>query len=361
MFALTKDTAKNLVTGAAILGTGGGGSPEEGLKLLFNAIDRKLKLNFISLEELSEDSLIVCPFYLGTVAPIAKTKKPVVFHDPMGIAMERMEKLLGKKVAATIAAEIGGFNTPIAIYIAASLGLPTLDADLGGRASPEMHQSVVNIFNIPRYPSIVTSETGNLIIVERYADIDDFESIARYLSTLAGKFVSVVNTPMDASTVKKVAVKCTISKCIEVGKVVKEANEKCKDPVKEVIVALNGYFLFKGIVKEYTWNNEGGFLIGKVIVEGVDEWKGHKFESRIKNEHIIAFRDNKPIVMPPDLISFLNEKGYAIMNSELKQGMIVNIIGARAPEVWRTPKGLELFGPRHFGFNYEYVPIEKLV
>jgi len=28
--------------------------------------------------------------------------------------------------------------------------------------------------------------------------------------------------------------------------------------------------------------------------------------------------------------------------------------------MWRTPKGIELFSPRHFGFDLDYVPIEEI-
>jgi len=34
--------------------------------------------------------------------------------------------------------------------------------------------------------------------------------------------------------------------------------------------------------------------------------------------------------------------------------------GASAPEIWRSEAGLKLFGPRHFGFDYDYVAFEKL-
>jgi DUF917 family protein len=71
--------------------------------------------------------------------------------------------------------------------------------------------------------------------------------------------------------------------------------------------------------------------------------------------------DQKPAVMPPDLIIFLDSDGYGITNDTLKQGLEVSVLAARAPQVWRTPKGLEFFGPKHFGFEYTYVPVEKLV
>jgi len=40
--------------------------------------------------------------------------------------------------------------------------------------------------------------------------------------------------------------------------------------------------------------------------------------------------------------------------------MKVTVIGVRAEKIWRTSRGIKLFGPRHFGFDFDYVPIEKL-
>jgi hypothetical protein len=49
-----------------------------------------------------------------------------------------------------------------------------------------------------------------------------------------------------------------------------------------------------------------------------------------------------------------------VTNDALKQGLEVSVLAAKAPDVWRTPKGLEFFGPKHFGFDHEYVPVEEL-
>lgn len=65
--------------------------------------------------------------------------------------------------------------------------------------------------------------------------------------------------------------------------------------------------------------------------------------------------------MPPDLIMFLAHKGHGITNDALALGLEVSVVAAKAPEVWRTKKGLEFFGPKHFGFDFTYAPIESLV
>ena len=54
-----------------------------------------------------------------------------------------------------------------------------------------------------------------------------------------------------------------------------------------------------------------------------------------------------------------NEEATRIRKLVEKLGLEVSVLAARAPDVWRTQRGLELFGPKHFGFDYTYVPVER--
>jgi len=362
LVALTDERdLEDLVRGTTILGVGGGGDPKEGLELLKKALSHSGRIEIISLEEVPRDSVVVCPYYVGTIAPTAKCSKPIKIRDPMEVAFREMEKYLGKKIGAVVAGELGGSNTAVALYIGAKLGLPAVDGDLLGRAAPELHQCTVHIFDVPMYPSVIVTETGNLILVKEYGDIDDYESIARYLSVLAGRFAAVVDTPLSPELLSKSLIKGSITKCLEVGRAVRIARERGEDPVETVVRNLGGWRIFEGEVERYEWKDERGFLIGEAVIKGKGPWDGRTFKSWIKNEHIMAWRDGKPIVMPPDMIMFLREDGEPITNTELKEGDQVIVVAARAPEVWRCEKGLELFGPRHFGFDYDYVPVEELV
>jgi len=44
-----------------------------------------------------------------------------------------------------------------------------------------------------------------------------------------------------------------------------------------------------------------------------------------------------------------------------KMGAEVAVIGYNTSNMWRTPKGIEVFGPKHFGYDFDYVPIEQLI
>jgi len=356
---LTEKDVEHLIMGAAILGTGGGGNPEEGLNMLKKDLKEGRRLTILSLDEVPNDALIVCPYFCGSIAPSKKKRKPAVFKDPMAVAFERMEKHLGKKAFATVAVELGGINTAIPLHVASMMNLPLLDGDYLGRSAPELLHSSANIFEVPLSPCVAVSESGNTVIIERYADLNEYEDMARSLSVVAGGFVAVVDTPIDGSAARKVIIKDTVSKCIEVGKTVKEANMTGRDPIAALVRCLSGVLLFKGLVKKYEWEDREGFLYGEALYEGVEKWKGHELKIWIKNENIIAWKDGTVVATAPDLICVVNEKGYAITNAELKEGMKAVVIGVRAPEVWLTPKGIKLFGPKHFGFTFDYTPIKE--
>lgn len=355
------EQVRDFVRGATILGTGGGGDPNEGLRLLEKVLSEGKKIKLVSLSEIDKESIIVVPYYVGTIAPDAKTRKPVRIQEPIKIAFREMERILGRKISAVLASELGGFNASLALYMGAYMDLPVVDGDLLGRAAPELHQCTVHIFGISMYPSVIVSETGNKVVIYEYSDIDDYEAIARYLSVLSGRFVAVVDTPLRIEDAEKAVIKNTMSICIKVGEAVRIARSKKIDPVEEVRKILDGWKIFEGIVESYQYRDEKGFLKGEAIVRGGGKYSGMKLKTWIMNEHLMVWINDKPVVMAPDLIMFLNDEGEGITNSELKEGMKVNVIASRAPEVWRTENGLKYFSPRRFGFDIDYIPIEELV
>lgn len=357
MKTLDAEEIECLVRGASIFGTGGGGDPKKGLKLLLEDLRLGRKLRVASLTELSADEMIVCPYFCGTIAPVPQKREKMIYSDPIFEAFKKIEKILGEKVSAVAATELGGFNTAVALHVASVMDIPLIDGDYAGRAAPELLQSTANIFNVSPLPSVIATDTGNLIIVEQCATLDEYERIARTVSLTSGG-AAVVDTPVKVKIAKKVLIKGTISKCIEAGKILKKAEMSGCDPIFELMKYLDGVLVFKGVVKKYVWNDAGGFLYGEAIYEGIDEWKNRELKIWIKNENITAWIDGKVVVTAPDLIIVVNEKGYGITNAELKEGMKAFIIGVQAPKVWTTKKGLELFGPRHFGFEFDYKPLK---
>jgi DUF917 family protein len=358
---LSRKELEDLVVGATILGSGGGGSPEAGLKSIFEQVDAGNSVRIAQIEDYGSQDLLASPYFVGSVAPSKEHVEPRI-RNPVGKAIELVESRLGRRLAGTVASEIGGGNTAASLAIAAQLGITALDGDLMGRAGPELHQSTVHICGRPMTPAAIVSESGNQLLVEGCCSIDDYEAIARYVSVVSGGHAAVVDTPLTKEDAEQCVLLGTLSKCIEIGSTIRKANEAGDEPVKAAASVLpNGKVIFEGVVSKYSWRDERGFLFGDAYVQGTGRWGGHVFKSWIQNEHIMGWLDNQPLVMPPDPYVFLNSStGRGITNDKLREGMEVVVVASSIAEIWRSPKGIELFGPRHFGFDFDYVPFERL-
>jgi DUF917 family protein len=67
-------------------------------------------------------------------------------------------------------------------------------------------------------------------------------------------------------------------------------------------------------------------------------------------------------VMSPDLLCAVEAgTGEPFTNSQLREGLALVVFGVPAHPIWRTPEGLALSGPAHFGFDLPYRPLEALL
>ena len=351
-----------LLLGAAIYATGGGGDLERGLLMVKEVfIDRSRVLEVRDVEELDASAFIASPYDVGTIAPSTKLRKAARVSNTVAEALRIFRDRLGVEVMSFNPVELGGGNTAVALYAAGLANLPVVDGDRVGRAAPEIHQDTAVLMDRKCTPSVAVTPTGIEVVILDYPDIDDYEAMLRHLSILSGTHVTVVDTPMRVEEARNVLIRGTLSKCYELGKKVLEARQRGAFVPQIVAETMNGWIVFHGIVREWRWRNEGGFLVGEMIIEGIDEFRGRVLKSWIKNEHIMVWLNDQPLVMPPDLFTLVSRDGNPVLNHMVREGMEVWGVAAPAPAVWRCEEGLKLFGPKHFGFDYDYVPVEKLV
>jgi len=344
---------KDFILGTTILATGGGGSPEMGYELLKELYER---VSFIKLHELSSEDFVVSPYFIGSMGSLEERNQRETLNL-VRRAFSLLENRISRKISAVVSSEIGGGNTAIALFVAALLDVPVIDGDLMGRAGPELHQSTAHIFNKSVTPSVIVTKTGNSVLIESISSIDDYENIARYVAFLANGSGFVIDTPLSGDDAKQVIIEGTLSLCFELGKEIRKSKESGNNPLIAILNKLNGFKIFEGYVSNVQLKNTGKFLEGNISIKNNET----TLDILVKNEYIYASIANKPIVMPPDPIVLLDSNYNPILTNRIKESEFVYVIAWRAPQVWRTPKGLELFGPRHFGINHDYIPVEKLI
>jgi hypothetical protein len=357
---LNEQDLEDLISGCAILGTGGGGSPKRGLDLIRSDLRAGREFKLIGLEEVPDSALIASPYMCGSVSPEDAEGSSQDEGNECLKAFEALEDYIGQEFFAAIPTEIGGENTAIALSTAARRGIPIVDADPAGRSVPELQHTTFYIQNVPITPLAVASAKGDIIILREVADDFRAEEIVRAIAVACGNRAGVADHPLEGQTLKNSVIPGTLSKALTIGTAVREAHSFGKDPVEAAIAAGKGYLLFKGEVTQASWRIEEGFTMGELLIRGEDDYLGHQYKIWYKNEHIISWFDEEPDVMAPDLICVLDPKmGKAITNPNCKEGMEVAVIGYPAPGMWRTPKGLEIFGPKHFGYEMQYKAIEE--
>jgi hypothetical protein len=52
------------------------------------------------------------------------------------------------------------------------------------------------------------------------------------------------------------------------------------------------------------------------------------------------------------------ERGEPITTELLRYGFRVTVLGFPAPALWTTPQGLQVAGPRTFGYEVDYAPLK---
>jgi hypothetical protein len=365
---LTEQEIMDMMLGSSIQASRGANTAptQERMKA---ALAEGKKFTMISVDDMPSDWTTVTVAGVGGGGAweyvrdrIAQQKLPTVQNGSL-LATQALSKYLGKKFNAVI--RIEAVQAASALMLANELGVPVVDACLSGRARPEIEQQIPWINGIPSTPAALTTRWGDSIILEKAVDDYRAEDLGRAIAVASGGNASMAMNPMSAADVKRGVIKGALSQAIMFGKTAREAVAQGKDPVAALVKASNGYKLFQGTVTKADMKGDRGFTWWDVEISGTDKYAGHVYKVYVKNENIVAWLDGVPDAMSPDTIQNLDPKtGDAHNGGALggyKMGAEVAIIGYETSPMWRTPKGIEVFGPRHFGFDFDYVPIEQLV
>jgi uncharacterized protein len=356
MQTITVEMLEDLALGAAVLGTGGGGDPYVGKLMAREAIKKYGPVQLYELDELDADDLVVPTAMMG--APTVMVEKMPNGDDIIN-AFHSIGKYMGKPIRATMSIEAGGLNSVVPIYVAARLQIPIVDCDGMGRAFPEIQMVTHTIHGISATPFAMSDERGNTVLMETINNRWT-ETFARSVTVNMGAMAMIACYAATVGQLKEAAVHGTLSKGIEIGRTIRRARIEEANPVEAIRKAVGGYLVLKGKVSDVQRRTEAGFAKGDAFLDGIDAYSGQKAQLSFQNEHLALRIDGQFKVTVPDLITVLDiDTGEPITTEGLRYGMRVAIISFPCTPKWRTPGGMALVGPRYFGYDVDYVPVEE--
>jgi len=334
-----------------------------------DAISQGKTFKMIALEDVPDEWIAVSPGGVGGggawpyVRLRTDEQKLQRIQNGNVLAAQALSKYTGKPINAVLRSEADG-ATIESVMLAADLNVPVIDGCMVGRARPEIEQQLPTVLGIPASPAAYVSRWGDTIILAKAVDDYRVEDIARALAVGSAGSVSGVDTMISGRDIKRSLVPGALSQAILLGRTAREAVEEHRDPVHAILKIMHGYKMFHGVVTEDDTKGDRGFTWSVVTLEGVGEDAGHSYKIWNKNENIVAWYDGKVDATAPDTLMDLDPRTGDAHNGPtlgaFQLGAEIVMVGWPADPRWRQPKGIEVFGPRHFGFDFDYVPIEDL-
>ena len=341
-----------LARGAAVLGTGGGGDPYVGRLLAEQAVLAHGPVTLVAPADLPADAVVVPVAMMG--APTVMVEK-TPSTELVGHAVTALAEHLGIVPTHIACIEAGGVNSTFPVVAAAQLGLPLVDGDGMGRAFPELQMVLATLEGIAATPMSISDEKGNTGVLHT---IDNrwSEALARSLTITMGCSAIISNYVMSGAQATRALVHGTLSLCVAIGRAVEEARATHGDAVGAVADAVGGVVLHTGKVADVARRTTTGFARGEAVVRG----DAGELVLHFQNEHLLAVRDGRPVVTTPDLIIVLDsDTGEPVTTEALRFGHRVSVLAAPADERWHSPGGIELVGPRYFGYDTDPVRVRR--
>ena len=279
-------------------------------------------------------------------------------------AFRAMEALLGRKIDYVVPFELGGLNTPVILSLAARVGIPVIDGDGLGRAAPETQMTSLAGHGVSIVPMPLVDWEGNLVIVQQASSPFVPDEIGRFVVTRSGGLGANSHYPMQGQVARKVIVPGTISFALNLGQQIAMLHDP--ERIAETIAAhTGGRVAFHGVVESLSEEDALGFLVQIARITGVGSDVGDNLEITIKNEFMLAKKNEHVGCIFPDLIMMIDETGAGVMSSDLHVGQRVRVIVApchpRLRSAAQTQAGSVALGPARFGQpQLAYQPVESL-
>ncbi len=357
MRKLSRVEVDEILLAATILGTGGGGPLDGGMEMMDDLFAKGKELVVADYDEVPEDALIGTPYMCGAISPLTEEEEakyknlPRIEENCCVVAARTMEKYSGKKFAGFNSAEFGGLNTAVALYVSARAGVPIMNCDAAGRAIPDLQISSYNVFGVSIAPIAVANKFGDEAIFTSLVNDYRAEDMIRALSVVSKNSIGVVDHINTAGVLKDAVVLGAIDFLQKVGHAWTTAHGNGEDPIKACVEAGGGRIAYYGTVQSQPYKTVNGYTVGDTYITTNE---GDELRIWYRNENIILWKNGVPEYTAPDLICILDaETGRPVGNPMLRAGEKVAVLLFPCDPMWKTPRGLELLGPRAFGFDME--------
>jgi DUF917 family protein len=335
---LDAQALEDIMNGACILASGGGGALTEGKLLVAELTSHGAPpVTLIEPEDVPAAAWMAVSAAIGSPTAASDVKNlarvAVAAYDALGAAR-------GVTLTHVLVGEIGAVNALVPMLPASSKGLPLVDASGAPRALPLLANCIF-ADTVPISPIALSNGQDTITVTAPNAELADPILRGVISSSVFPDYGGFALWAMDGPTMQKQALPGTLTRARKLGETLRTAPAGQK--VQAVCSFLGGTVLFTGKKFNASEQSGGGFDVGTVTLTALDGKTTLTIYEQ--NENLIAWRSDRsaPVAMAPDLICYLTADGRPFSNAEpdvktIKPDTEVAVIGVSAASLdFATP------------------------
>lgn len=333
--------------GSALLGCGGGGRVGHTVGTLVRALAQDT-LPVVSLDDDRVTSVVA----VGLIGSTTVLEEKTPSGDELPAALAAVERWSGGRADAVVAAQIGGVTGPAAALTARTVGLPLVDADLVGRATPRIDQ--LSLFAAgPLGPVTAAAATSSgLRIVLDAPDPADLETVWREAVSHSGGWAAFAVGPVPVSALRPRAIDGSVTRALRTGAAAAAATD-----VAGLAAGVGGRLVATGRVLDVQRSGDAvAFVHTSLAIR--DTTTGGIARVEAGSEYVHCLLDGEPVASTPSCIVVVDARTLAPVTTDrtrVGDELAVLVLPA-APWWWADPARTARVGPRAFGIDADVVP-----
>ena len=317
---INKEDVEALAIGGTILGGGGGGWPEMGLRDGYLALEIG-KVELWAPDEADPEWRVITSAALGAPTEPGDTK-PMHF-----IRAAQLLRDVGVEFDGVIAAENGGQNSFGGWVIAAALGLPVVDTPGDGRAHPTALMGSMGLHRT-KYDSVKVGVTEGSEVVS-WGSLETTGAAIRAQARYMKALVAMARDPVPVSYTIEHGAPGAILMGINLGYKYMAAGDDPDKRIEESARFLGGAIICRAEIVEKSIEAKGGFDVGVMTLrEDSEEWK-----LSYVNEYMTLEKEGERLATFPDLMTTFNEQGEPVTSAALKKGQTIYLVNVSKEKI----------------------------
>jgi DUF917 family protein len=367
------EAVEDFAYGLAFYGTGGGGRVGAGRDMLAPLVAAGTPIVLADPDELRDDAWLCWAIVVGgrdpdeppaaaELAQFGLKEERNTLVQRLAAAAGGLAEFRGVCLGALVSMELSSGGVAATVLTARELGVPVLDSDFVGRAIPEVGLSKPDILGSMPAPLMMIDRWGNEIILKSTASAAMADRFGRMASRAAyGRGIGTAGNLVQLRDARPALVRGSLVTALRTGAALR-SGAGTGEPLRPLIELTGGRVICQGEAVATEWLSDEPYTWRQLVyrIKGVGDFARQGYRIWVKNEHHVVWRDDTVVATSPDVIAVLdadtNEPLTTLGDVTPSRRIVIFATGPLDP-AWHTPRGLALLGPRHFGFDFDHMPL----